>query len=152
MAKLDRLGWAAGLSLTAYGRSIGIRFNEPNVGRRIVDCLPPAWQAADSPVVECLYSLIVGGNQSRPQVRSFHLLYAGANRLARSLELEDALDQLESDLQLYVAERASRRWFIHAGVVGWGDRAIVIPGRSGSGKTSLVAALLQAGATYYSYE
>src|ERR1700722_16073814 len=152
MAKLDRLGWADSLCLSAYGLRIGIRFNEPDVGRRIVDCLPPAWQATDSPMVDRLYSLIVGGSGSRPQVRSFHLLYAGANRLARSLVLEDVLDQLESDRQLYVAERASRRWFVHAGVVGWGDRAIVIPGRSYSGQTSLVTELIRARATYYSAE
>jgi hypothetical protein len=152
MAKLDRLVWADGLVFKAYGQRIGIRFNDPDIGGRIIDCLPPAWQAADSPGVERLYSLVVGGNRTRPQVRNFNLLYAGANRLERSLVLEDALDHLESDLQLYVAERASRRWFVHAGVVGWGDRAIVIPGRSFSGKTSLVTALLEAGATYYSDE
>jgi len=37
-------------------------------------------------------------------------------------------------------------------VVGWRGGAIVIPGRSHTGKSSLVAALLRAGATYYSDE
>jgi hypothetical protein len=37
-------------------------------------------------------------------------------------------------------------------VVAWRGRAIVIPGRSFSGKSSLVAALVRAGATYYSDE
>src|SRR5262249_13978196 len=40
--------------------------------------------------------------------------------------------------------------FVHAGVVGWRGRAILIPGASGVGKSTLVAALLRAGATYYS--
>ena len=53
---------------------------------------------------------------------------------------------------MHLAERARNRIFIHAGVVGWQGRAIVIPGRSFSGKSTLVAALLQAGATYYSDE
>ena len=39
---------------------------------------------------------------------------------------------------------------MHAGVVGWRGRAILIPGRSGTGKTSLVAALVDRGAVYYS--
>ncbi len=39
---------------------------------------------------------------------------------------------------------------MHAGVVGWRGRAILIPGRSGTGKTSLVAALVEQGAVYYS--
>jgi hypothetical protein len=37
-------------------------------------------------------------------------------------------------------------------VVGWNDKAILIPGRSMSGKTTLVAELVRAGATYYSDE
>jgi hypothetical protein len=41
---------------------------------------------------------------------------------------------------------------VHAGVVSWHGRAIVIPGRSFSGKTTLVQALIQAGATYFSDE
>jgi hypothetical protein len=36
--------------------------------------------------------------------------------------------------------------------VGWRGRAIVIPGRSGAGKTTLVAELVRAGATYHSDE
>jgi len=42
--------------------------------------------------------------------------------------------------------------FVHAGVDGWSGQAIVIPWRSFSGKTTLVTALVRAGATYYSDE
>jgi hypothetical protein len=62
------------------------------------------------------------------------------------------LDIFETDLRLYVAESARRRVFVHAGVVGWRGRAILIPGRSFSGKTTLVAELVRAGAIYYSDE
>jgi hypothetical protein len=41
---------------------------------------------------------------------------------------------------------------VHAGVVGWNGKAILIPGSSFSGKSTLVAELLRAGATYYSDE
>jgi hypothetical protein len=41
---------------------------------------------------------------------------------------------------------------VHAGVVGWRGRAILVPGRSRSGKTTLVAELVKAGAEYYSDE
>jgi hypothetical protein len=51
-----------------------------------------------------------------------------------------------------VAEVSPQRLFVHAGVVGWQGRAILIPGRSHSGKSTLVAALVRAGATYYSDE
>jgi hypothetical protein len=42
--------------------------------------------------------------------------------------------------------------FVHAGVVGWQNRAIVIPGRSMDGKSTLVAALVELGAVYFSDE
>jgi hypothetical protein len=42
--------------------------------------------------------------------------------------------------------------FLHAGVVGWRGRAILVPGRSLSGKTTLVREMLRLGATYYSDE
>jgi hypothetical protein len=41
---------------------------------------------------------------------------------------------------------------VHAGVVGWRGSAIVIPGKSFSGKTTLVAELVRRGAVYYSDE
>jgi hypothetical protein len=47
---------------------------------------------------------------------------------------------------------ARDRVFVHAGVVGWQGRAILLPGRSMAGKSTLVRALLAAGATYYSDE
>lgn len=59
---------------------------------------------------------------------------------------------LESDLQITVALNAKNRLFVHAGVVGWRNQAILIPGRTFSGKSTLVEALVRAGATYYSDE
>jgi hypothetical protein len=55
-------------------------------------------------------------------------------------------------MKMYVAEMARRRVFVHAGAVGCGGKAIIIPGRSFSGKSSLVAELVRCGATYYSDE
>ena len=41
---------------------------------------------------------------------------------------------------------------MHAGVVAFEDRALLLPGRTFRGKTTLVAALVAKGATYYSDE
>lgn len=41
---------------------------------------------------------------------------------------------------------------VHAGAVAWKERAVLLPGRSHAGKSSLVAALVQRGATYFSDE
>ncbi len=42
--------------------------------------------------------------------------------------------------------------FIHAGVIGWRGHALIFPGPSLAGKSTLVSELVRAGATYYSDE
>ncbi|HEX8638161.1 MAG TPA: hypothetical protein VF692_08870 [Pyrinomonadaceae bacterium] len=61
-------------------------------------------------------------------------------------------EQLERRVRMAVAEYAVDKVFLHAGVVGWNGRAIVIPAKSFHGKTTLVAELVKKGAVYYSDE
>ncbi len=152
MEKIDRLGWAAGTAFVSYGLRIGIRVSSPEIMDRIEGVLPPYVRPARGPRVGGLYSLIASGTKVGSNRRRFNILYAGARRLTRTKDTDEALDKLEGHLQLYVAEHARRRVFVHAGVVGWRGRAIVIPGRTMSGKSTLVKALVEAGATYYSDE
>src|SRR5262249_10892217 len=105
-----------------------------------------------SQVVDFLYSIVVGRQSENSKIQRFSLLYFGAGRLARTKDFESLLKSFESELQLLVADNARRRTFVHAGVVAWNNRAVVIPGMSFSGKTTLVSKLVQAGAKYYSDE
>lgn len=72
--------------------------------------------------------------------------------VAEYAELQPALQQFASDLMVHVANCSPHRVFMHAGVVGWQGHALVFPGTSFAGKTTLVAELVRAGATYYSDE
>ena len=65
---------------------------------------------------------------------------------------EYALVTLDALILRHVALEAPEFIFLHAGVVGEGDRAIVMPGRSFAGKSTLVRSLVEAGAIYYSDE
>ena len=65
---------------------------------------------------------------------------------------EGAFQWLRQDIDSTVAQRSPQMLFVHAGVVGWRGRAIVIPGRSHAGKSTLVAELVRRGAVYYSDE
>jgi hypothetical protein len=151
MAKLDRLEWVSGTAFRAYGIRFGIRASRATELAELRETFPPGWKPIEgSAVVDHLYSLRLGSHQ--PNLKQFHLLYSGTRRIARSLELPPVIQALESDLQLVVALGAPRRLFVHAGVVGWRNQAIVFPGRSFSGKTTLVAAMVRAGARYYSDE
>jgi hypothetical protein len=69
-----------------------------------------------------------------------------------ALDRRLALGILDAELRMYIALNAPDHVFVHAGVVGVGDQAIVLPGRSFAGKTTLVAALVEAGAEYWSDE
>ena len=131
----------------------GVRADDPRSLERLAEFLPPGTAPLPNGVVERLYSIRTGaGGVSRRGLRRFQLLYADHLRLARTVDIEELFERFESDLQLFVAA-SSKRWvFIHAGVVGWRGRAILVPGRSLSGKTTLVGELVRAGAEYYSDE
>ena len=153
--KIDRLGWAGGIAFAAYGVRIGVRANQADVLTRLEEAFPPGWKRVRSPVVEHLYSLRVGGgdaNAPKSTIRRFNLLYSDAVRVARSMNLDEVIRALQSDLQLFVATEAPSWLFVHAGVVEWRGRAILVPGTSFSGKTTVVAAMVRAGASYYSDE
>jgi hypothetical protein len=152
MEQADRLGWAVGFSLKSYGVRIGIRSNDSTALERICRHLPSEWERASITTVDRVYSILVGGKGPRAKVRRISLLYGDDEQLARSVDLDSVFERFESDLRLFVAELATHRVFVHAGVVGWKGQAIVIPGRSYSGKSTLVAELVRAGAIYYSDE
>lgn len=79
-------------------------------------------------------------------------LKVGADLICQSVEPPRIVRALQRDMEMYLAVYAQDVLFVHAGVVGWKDRAIVLPGRSFSGKSTLVSALLRAGADYFSDE
>jgi hypothetical protein len=81
-----------------------------------------------------------------------HVLYIAGRLKRRSTRLGRLLGLLRRDLELSVARFARERLFVHAGAVGWRGRAILLPGHTHAGKSTLVAALLKAGATYLSDE
>src|ERR1700754_3482024 len=118
MRKLDRPGWAAGLTFVSFGVRFGVRSDDPRALEHIEQYLPPGTRAASRGLVERLYSIRLGDNDgvARRGVRRFNLLYANHALLARTYDTEELFERFESDLQLAVAEGARRRVFIHAGV------------------------------------
>ena len=146
--RIDRVAWRAGACIESHGVRLGLRTNAPELLGELERCLPPNWRPSPSPVVDELFSVWVApaGGGERPS-----RVYVGARRRARTHDLGHAFAVLESELRQSLAAR-SRHTFVHAGVVGWRGRAIVIPGRSRSGKTTLVAELIRSGASYLSDE
>lgn len=136
----------------AYGLRIGLRANSPQALEAAVGALPPGSLPTEDAVVDVLYSILAGESDPTRRVRRYSLGYADASQVGRAMDLDTVVSSVERHLSLHVAAFARDWVFVHAGVVGWNGRAILIPGSSMSGKSTLVAALVRAGATYYSDE
>lgn len=129
----------------AYGVAFEVQVDDPRLRSAVRARFPPGWRTTQRPAA-VLLSLVHEAGSPGMSVRTEGRL------LARRLTHPQALDVLESELQLSVARMARPEVFVHAGVVAVKGRAILVPGRSGAGKTTLVRALVDAGATYYSDE
>ena len=149
---LERFRWEAGLAFASHGARIGVRTTDAALLECLRDHLPPGSEPAPTPVVDGLFSLAVVQSRSRTHPEPHYFLYRGTCRVAHTRKADEALQVLASGLHGQVATQARGWLFVHAGVVGWNGKAVVIPGRTFSGKSSLVAALVRAGATYLSDE
>lgn len=143
-------------SYSSHGVAFAIHTSDAALRDRICEYLPPGWREHPYSDTHPLY-VLSRSEAAKTGEPLYDLSYRPARnrsqrRIARDLDQPAALQRLESALHAKVAEGAVGYLFVHAGVVGWRGQAIVIPGRSGSGKSSLVAALVRSGAAYYSDE
>jgi hypothetical protein len=81
----------------------------------------------------------------------FHLLVDDAPVVSASQAIE-LVPHLIHAVDETVVQHLSTLRAVHAGTVLWNGRALLIPGKTHSGKSSMVAELLRRGATYFSDE
>lgn len=84
--------------------------------------------------------------------RNYLRLYKNDEEVTGGESKSNFFKFLESKIRLTVAEYAESKVFIHAGAVAWKNQALILPGGSFKGKTTLVRELIKRGATYYSDE
>lgn len=128
----------------AYGVRFCVRASEPSLMPRLIARLPPGTRTCRTHMQPSFGCTVESDGQWRV------LLDGQSDSVANSES--DALDAFESLVRFEVARLTPRWTFVHAGAVGWKDQIILIPGKSYSGKSTLVRALVEAGATYYSDE
>jgi hypothetical protein len=80
------------------------------------------------------------------------LLIAGDATVASAPSATDLVPDLTRLIDEAVLRSLSGLYAVHAGVVQIGDEAVLLPGMTHAGKSALVAALLERGATYFSDE
>ena len=137
------------ISFQSYGVKIEIRADEPELLRDVYTKLGRVFPNGLEPAIESEieYRFYI---KSLESVK--YELFRNEEKLCEDGGKELFLNMVESQLRITVAEFAVEKVFLHAGVVGWKGRAIVIPATSFSGKTTLVAELVKKGALYYSDE
>jgi hypothetical protein len=133
------------LAFEAFGVQLRLCASSPELLARAEPFLPPGWRPR--PVREDQYPLAIMEERG-----AGYLVWKGTTCVSEGHGLEYSLTVLEGQIRGHVAILAPDRTFVHAGAVEHEGRAIIFPGYSFSGKTTLTEALVRAGATYYSDE
>lgn len=142
--RLARFCWAGELFFEGYGARIGVRFTDRDLGAQLALRPSPGTHLAPPGRVDRMLSVF------RDEGR--YWIY-GDDEMKCQPELRaDLLDAFDTHLRAAFAEFARHTLFVHGGVVGWKGKAVIFPGKSQAGKSTLVAALVKAGAEYFSDE
>jgi hypothetical protein len=130
--------------LEAYGVRLEVGVEPATLIEQAQAVLPPVWVSCEDRDIDARFALFPHGG-------GYEVTRDG-DKLAHGASLAVSLGVLEAQLRMTIATSAPRGAFVHAGVVSLEGRAIVLPGFSFAGKTTLVRALLEQGAGYLSDE
>lgn len=143
--------WKYVLGIECLGVKIGIRSNNFSLFNKIKnnlsEILPIFYQESTESEVEHWISIIKG--EDKPNEFT---VYKDEEFAARNSSVEIIYDLIVSKIRATVAEFSSEYVFLHAGVVSWKGKAIIIPGKSRAGKTTLVSELIKRNCDYLSDE
>jgi len=133
------------INFETFGVQVELTLGDPGLESAVREILPPGFRL-------CSPTTSAGRFGLWPiEDDEYEATFQGAP-IVQHVSLSLALTLLDSEIRLFIAAQAPDRVFVHAGVVALDGRALLIPGESFSGKTTLVAALVDAGARYYSDE
>jgi hypothetical protein len=133
------------IAFESHGVKIRVSTDRSDVAERIVALLPPGSTPCPIDAVDEAFGL-VGDDDGG------YVFTRGDSPVAKNVDLDFGLMMIETQIRIFLGQEAPNRIFVHAGVVAVGDQAVLLPGRSFAGKTTLVKAFVHAGATYFSDE
>ena len=138
------------IAFEAFGARIAVRTAE-SVASDLRPQLPPRAWPVTSEDYDTVYTVKRIPPPSSSNLAKYQLSRDGV-AVGSSRSLSDVRVELESDMHFRVALFARDFLFVHAGVVRWKGQAVVVPGRTQTGKSSLIMALVHAGGKYFSDE
>ena len=149
----DPLGWTDKAVVSSFGVRVRVQTDDPGLLTALCNRLPPNAQTRPADDVDLQYSMYSRPAASDPgRVQRLYVGHSSTGLFVETLDRARACEAFESTVQFDVAATSTDWVFIHAGVVVYNGGAIVIPAPTMHGKSTLVDALVRAGATYYSDE
>lgn len=134
----------ASFSINFWGVKVRVSCFVPDLDSEVAKLLLPIWRNDPSVVPEATF-----------QVRMSdcgEIVVEGPDPNLRHWSRYSATESLERRLHMYLASQTQEVVYVHAGVVSWQEGAVLLPGRSFTGKTTLVQALVKMGADFLSDE
>jgi hypothetical protein len=153
---LDRYRWKGEQSFRMLSYYFSVRWTVEAAGRRVLYTLGDFAVPIDrdeypeirAPGVPPQYSIVKGP----PSDRRYHLVY-GESVMFSSHKMGWLLSQLFWHINAQTIRHSGEFFIVHAGAVASpAGEGIILPSRSGGGKTTLVTGLIQAGFQYMSDE
>lgn len=133
------------IAFESYGIEVRVCANTEELLDRARPFLPPGYRPCEAAPTQHRLGIL-------EEEDGTYSLYDDKVRFSEGQALELSLVVLDGQIRGYVALNSPDKTFIHAGAVAHEGRTMIFPGHSFSGKTTLVAALVRAGAVYYSDE
>lgn len=154
--RLEEVAWGAQTWYRVLSYYFSLRSNEPELEKYVHYVLedfqvprdPGEDRNPPTPNLPPVYSLLDTGESG---ARRFRLLY-GTDAISADDEPGLVLDHLFWHINAEAARRTGDFLLFHAGAVSRNGSGVVLPGASGTGKTTLVAGLVVAGYDYLSDE
>lgn len=131
--------------LESHGVKLDVEVEDDALLPVVEAILPPGWRRSEE-FPEDGHITLAGGPGGVYDVFVDNVLTAA------DVTSEVAIHVVDAEVRAIVALLAHERIFIHAGVVAVRDHVLVLPAPSFAGKSSLVSALVAAGAAYFSDE
>ncbi len=124
----DKLGWTDGFAISLDGISLGIRSNDPEILNDLKDLMPKGGVPWPQRKVDILLSFLKAKESDRKGVRHYHVVYQDWDRVARTFELDDALNIFARSAQLAKLQNSIQKVYFAGDLLDWEGRRLVIAG------------------------
>jgi hypothetical protein len=124
----DKLGWTDGFAVSFDGISLGVRSNDSEFLQELRESVPQGKPWANRKV-DILLSFLKAKESDRKGVRHYHVVYQDWDRVARTFDLEEALNVFSLTAQLAKLQNSIHKVYIASDLIEWRGLRILLVGQ-----------------------